>query len=332
MNYSAPQNQQLRTHLQESGYFANENHDFIDKNQQQWVDFCISATLQTLSDIQQARTDITLRETLSRLGRGRNEFAEKVQHVDLKGGNSFGAWRESNSPTIAGAAAKAERQQAKGETQLNIEVGFVSTPIYTHQVLYKHVEENLALTEKHRPQDLVKTQVSAMTNQILVHFMKRRGITLKPIEKFETATFEQNTFHASHGSNTRFALTSFYRITNISPFVIMLEHPHSKIANMLLNLSAEPLFQQCVEAATGEGKQSKHSKHTQLENIAQLAWYCFQIMPFIRGSAGVLQILIASLLVLNGIELKSFSGIRLDIDALSLSKSLFTDRFVQDYR
>lgn len=318
----------LKAKLEKSDYFYNENHDFADKEQQQWVDFSVDATIKTVQLLRNRGPSSKLKTLLLALGKVRFEFAKKVQHIDLKGDNSFGVWRQNNSDTIFGAAAKGEKDRAKGITEISIKAEFVSTPVYVHQELYKHVEENLALTDTLSPAHRKKNLVSDMTNQILIHFMKRRGITLLPIEVFETAKFEQYTFQTTNLSKTVFALTTFYRITNLCPFVIMLEHPHSRIANMLLDIAAQPLYQGSIE---GPGSNSVQSSRIQLETTAKFAWYCFQLMPFVRGSAGILQILIAALLINNNIEPKRYSGIRLDIDALSLSQNLFVERFCKDY-
>lgn len=327
MKFSNSSDEHLDSLLQESHYFSNHNHDFTDKNQQQWVNFSVATTLETFKYLRKNTGLPDLRKLLTTLGKQRFKYANEVQHVDLNGGNSFGVWRNNDAPTLAGAAAKAERQRKQGQTQLDIQVGFVSTPIYMHQELYKHVQDNLSLTDTLRPQDRVKEPISEMANNILIHFMKRRGITLKSIEVFDTALFEQFIFHKSNQSKTRYALTSFYRITNISPFVIMLEHPHSKISNMLINTLAQPALRTCLEPSSSKETAEK----TQLENVAKFAWICFQIMPFRRGSAGIMQMLIAALLLHHGIEPRRYSGVRLDIDALSLSETLFCERFLNDY-
>ena len=102
-----------------------------------------------------------------------------------------------------------------------------------------------------------------------------------------------------------------------------MEHPHPKVVFSRLSGDLEQRFAELVKS---------EDPSSFLPGVAALSWYCNHMMPLERGSAAVMMLFTASLLLSKGIDPRPYPHPRLDIDAMSLPREDFVRRFVDAYQ
>ena len=178
---------------------------------------------------------------------------------------------------------------------------------------FEQIKENLELNMVLDPDSIRINNMDDRENGLLLDYLKQnKKFNVKPDSFYDIATFKKYSFIDMSYKDTEHFLTSFYFTANTIPYFFIADHPQPEFISALLNNKLNAIFSDCLN--------QDYSSIKKLTSTAELIWYCHQLMPFKRGTASILKILAASLLIQNGNSIKPYNGSRLDIDALSLSK------------
>lgn len=313
-------------------FFTNDHHNFPDTNQSHWTQFA-SQVSQFIQDILEAAgTSISLIEVLQILALERAKFAQQQPGLAEEKKEKFGQWRESVYSLSSKEISKAlQRRKELNELLKKAEKPLLSPEIQTsisHTLyeqkthLFTGITQNLEVCEQEDNAHLLTIpKTDRFIRQGMNQIISER-VNISPPSFFDVCEYKKQTII---DDDTETPLTSFFVLSKPAPtFFVVLEHPQPHIVFSLLTTKINKLFLSLLR--------NKENKNLFIEKLSEFLWYGHQLMPFERGSASIFLILTCSLLRYANLPLIQYPDNRLDIDAISLTKHLFSQKFISLYK
>ncbi len=311
-------------------FFTNDHHNFPDTDQSTWVTFATNTSQLIQNILSVASKQISLIELLQVLAKKRSNFAKQQPGIAPEKIKKFGQWRDgvytlssqqvSDSMERRIALNDALKKAGKKPLSYALNATVSHTAYSKEKPLFGSIMQNLALCETQDASQLVITkEVDQFIRQAVNQIVKKK-FTISPDSFFDINKYEKYTLIDK--DNITEPLTSFFVLSKPDPtFFVIIEHPQPHIVYSLLTSKVNELFIRLMDC--------KENKTLFIEKLGEFLWYCHHLMPFERGSASIFLILTAALLQYAEIPLQRYPDNRLDIDAISLTKRLFTQKFIR---
>ena len=315
-----------------AAFFSAGHHDFKETKQSSWITFAAN-TSQFICDILNApNVDISLIEILEILAKERNKFAKQQTGIPENQIERFGQWRDkvySLSLQQSSIALQRKKDLDHCLQKAGCSRPVITIDVFTTQTCYtqKHpffncIMANLSLCETNDSENIQIIPKVDNNNKPFIDELIKKKFNISPPSFFDIVSYKKYTLADNKDPKNLF--TNIIMTSNPSPsFFIAIEHTQPNVTYALLNNHVSDLFQTLLN--------TKEDKSVFIEKLAEFLWYCYHLMPFERGSASIFLIFTSSLLQLAKVPLKPYPENRMDIDAISLTQSLFTKKFIAVY-
>ena len=308
-------------------YFTVRHHGFPPEGAENWLSFAEQATRDTLELLRIAGEHLSLLDLLMVIAKQRADFARQEGHSAAGQANTFGQLRDGAYNLSLDEAAERWQRRIAINRQLRDRQSAASLPELTVTAsltlydsahpLFSFIHENLALTK-----DLVEgcRHVYPLSRGMddTINGLMKRSLPGIPSSFFASAKYQQ-TLLVGGADAAEHALTRIYYTDTAAPPFYLIEHPAPLLVQALISDHTEKIFRRTLR--------QKDTKRY-LESLADLNWHCHQLMPFERGSASILLIMTAAMLGFHSIRPRPYGTARMDIDAISLPRTLYIKRFL----
>jgi len=306
-----------------SGFFSAPASQFEDFDQNIWLNFATFATNITLEHFQANLTQLSIYDVLTLIGKLRFDLSE-IQNHQVKNNNLFGAWRNNETGSNFLSLKNAIKKNRQLETNSSFDVKTFHDFYSKSSSFFDDIKSNLETSRSLDNRGIRVRKPSTLESKLIIDFLKQNeGFKVTPETFYEVATFVNFAFIDTGPNDSEQVFTSYYFTDNLKPYFLISDHPQPDFFKAFIKDRLDLIFLDCINPAV-PGQEKLHC-------IAELVWFGHQLMPFQRGTASVFLILTAALLIHNSIAVKPYPGVRLDIDALSLSKKLFVQKFIENY-
>ncbi len=314
-------------------FFSVDPSAFSAIPNESWLAFATQTAREIAVVIPAMKDKVALLSILGLIGERRADFARQFQDESIDGAvGKFGVLRDgAYDMRFAQAAAKLSSLDAvKGQlskrgldpNQINYQIRTATTLFVSESQLnrdiFKNLEASAAVGAGVRTGEVVDAQLTEMLSE---HVKTR--IKISPSDFFSRVRYSQFAFQDLDDRSGQTELTRFYVPLRTRDAFILAEHPTPLTVASILTDRAQAAFEKIIEL---------RGKPDYLGAVARLLWLCFQLMPYRRGSASIITIFGAALLLSASVEPRRHKGARLDVDAMSLPRELFVENFLSAYQ
>jgi hypothetical protein len=311
--------------------FRVNHHSFTGTDQTAWIEFATRTAQLAKNILCSSNADISLIELLQILAQERVKFALEQPGLAEGKARKFGQWRNDIYGVSADKAAISMRRRKRlnralvddGHAPLgfDINISICQTFYVKENPLFSGIIQNIIMCEQEDSENIIVQEVDQGAREVISNLIKTK-INIKPLSFFDKVEYKKYTL--IHKNETANIFTRFYIVGNLeAAFFVLIEHPRANLVCSLLKAEVNDAFQALFKL--------KNNKILFLEMLGTFLWYCHQLMPFERGSASIFLMLTSAMLQSADIQPKCYPGNRLDIDALSLTKDLFTQKIIHAF-